>query len=273
MVLPQVEDHANVSMGEVDAAPEHGIQRRASMTTETFTNHQGMDEFRKCKNEWINRLDDTNSVFEDAFAEQDHIFSKFTLKAFIEGTMSVLKTDERVARIEAAQTPPPIAAKSPTKSKQLAIRTRPHSIEPLPMHRSKALQARLATMPQLDFSGSGKMNFSLGRMVRRPKLPKPKELTVVTGKVDYRQLREEQRKLNNQTAAADEGYKTMIADFDAFQDTLQRRFSFLLEEGNPCMNLQYIPEKVQNKMLVNVPDNVWKKVGGGMPSGEVAYEL
>lgn len=271
MSLPAVDNQSRSAsaMADEEAALEMNRMRRASATTAAFTNHQGMDEFKRCKNEWISRLEGTNTDFEEAFGEQaqEHMFSKFTLSSFVEGTMAVLKNNGTAARIEASQTPPPLKSK-----KQLAVRHRPHSIEPMPVARSKAMQSHLATLPALNvnFSGSGKMNTSLTRMTKRPNLPKPKELTVVTGKVDYNQLRAEQKVLNNETAAADVKYKKMIADFDAMQYTIQRRFSLLLDPNTKM--LAALPESQEKKMLVNIPDNVWTKVGSG-PAGEVAYEL
>jgi len=244
--------------------------RRQSVTTKAVNNHEGMDELKQCKTEWMNRLEDTNADFEDIIDARDHLFERFSLNAFVDTTMATLNRSS-AARIKAA-TPTPQLDYSPTK--QAVVRRRPHSIEPLPKHRLKITHSHLPAM-NVNFNGSGKMRSSMTHYARKAQPGThsgSKDFIVVTGKVDYGQLKAEQKALNAKTEASDEQYRDMMREFEQFKHDVARRFSLLLHE--PAHMITGAQDQQQNaRMLVTVPDRVWNKMDMRSRVGEAADAL
>jgi|UniRef100_A0A7S4C7B7 hypothetical protein len=266
--LPEMNEKAFVASRMEDGAGLADGIRRMSTTTATFSNHQGVDEFKRCKDEFMSRLRETNTDFEDIIEGRQQLVDRLSLSTFIQSTMATLNRggNGTMGRIQAAGTPPPLSY-SPN-SKALVTR-RPHSIEPLSKHRMKVMNSRLPNI-NVDFAGSGKMNSSMVHRAQRALVAhnaKQKEMVTVTGKVDYQQLRAEQKALNAKTEAADVQYKAMLNEFEQFKEDVNRRFSFLLQDSTRMITA-FDDDPHHQGLLVNVPDNIWTKVDTTNVSGE-----
>eukprot|EP00667_Euglena_gracilis_P015221 EG_transcript_15831 len=254
-----------------DEAAARADGRKTSITTKTFNNHEGVGELKQAKKEWMTRLHDNEADFEDIFDSQAQLLNRFSLSNYVSTAMGVVKND-RLAQSVAAPSPnsPPPRPFISTATGEVVVRRRPHSVEPIPAHRLQLMATQSTSSPSLrsgkaTLTGPGGLSKTLSQLGRTgPPEKVQQDLMVVTGRVDYRKLKEEQRTINTQTANADKNYRDMMDRFDQFNAEVERKFSVLLKSANCIVDL--VPESQEYKHLVAVSERTYNKIEHGLPT-------
>eukprot|EP00668_Euglena_longa_P001992 GGOE01002319.1.p2 GENE.GGOE01002319.1~~GGOE01002319.1.p2 ORF type:complete len:283 (-),score=85.78 GGOE01002319.1:806-1600(-) len=254
-----------------DEAAARTEGRKTSITTKTFNNHQGVGELKQAKKDWMTRLHDNEADFEDIFDSQGQLLNRFSLSNYVSTAMAVMKNDRlaQSAAVPSPKSPPPRPFIS-TATGEIVVRRRPHSVEPIPAHRLQMMATQSAAAASLrsgksTFASTGGLGKSLSQYGRTgPKEKVQQDLMVVTGKVDYRKLKEEQKTINTQTALADKNYREMMDRFDEFNAEVERKFSVLLKSSNCIVDL--VPESQEYKHLVAVSERTYNKIEHGLPT-------
>lgn len=207
------------------------------------------------KQQWMEALDVTNSDFEELLQNPD-TFKPLLIDTFREGTHQALryrgKSSQPASQLHAARLLKTSAAPSTAESGYPTSVTAPVSLPSLPMARSPSpvkYSALNSTSPPVRRPGSrlhtlnvnlatGRMNTGLGQRkaqllntdgILMPRKAVKKDVYVVTGHVDYSKLLAEQKELTIDLRESDDRYRQLIADYDAHQNKIHRRFSAMLQ--------------------------------------------